>query len=1046
MWLPETLPRIARPKFNARLTVLNTRRGIIVGDRIRNRTTRLNVMRWMMYVSAVGVFTVSSSPAQVKQAAPPSVAEEQDFAFASGLYRDGLYQLAQEQLQRFSTNYPNSLKRSEASFLKNECLFFTEQYPAARAGYTQYLREYPRSSYADDAWFRTGEISLKGGKPSDAVVAFKKVMDDFAESDLAGEAAYWAGESFLGTMDFDNALKYYTLAYENYPKSRVRDYALYSLGWTQQKKSSFPPAVQTYKKFLDEFPTSTLASSARIRIGECAFYAKDYRRAIDDLTQARPLISDSTERGEADYLIADAYYRLGDFSSAERLFREFLTAYPKHGFARDAAFSLGWSLLKLNKSDSAQTMFARLASGNDDIGHAALFRTGALQKNAGKLEEAGKTFHALLSRDSVGEFSDNAFYELGLLSYDASQYAQALQNFDRASGYGESSEVLGDALRMAGESLVMLERFSDARVRFERALERKDLPFDSKVAAAFQRGWCSLKLKEFGKAIEQFKSFVAEFPNHPKTAEANFWMGEAEYARGNFPAAIAAYKLVAVSSPKNPGALYGIGWSYFKQGGFSSAITAFEQFIATYPTNPFAFDARLRLGDCYYNQKDYKKAAASFRTVLRLYPDSSAADYAAYQAGQALFRGGDVSGAYQQFEELVKKSPDSPLADDAQYALGWVNFQRKDFTEAIKEFQKTAKNYPASDNAARALYSLGDCYYNLKQFLAAERSYREVLNRFPESKFVPDAVTGIQYCLVAQGKQQQALEVIDDFLKEHPGSTIAEDLSLRKVELLFNQDDFAGAAKECKSFAAQFPKSKQLPTSVQWLARCYRAQANNDEAAQTYERLALMESAVEQVRAEAFLEAAVSYESLKRLDKVVSVFERGEQSIQDSKLAAGIHARHGDFFARTGKPGDALAQFNRTIQISVVGDASDRARVGIATIKIGLQDFEAARVAAEQVATSRTDALGAEAQFIAGRAYVGQNELTKAITAFLRLRYIFPSHEIWVGKANLELGDVYVSQKEYAKARESYNAALNLKNQQEISAEAQKRLKNVERL
>ena len=1014
-----------------------------MGEQLRRWTSPCRRARLCVPLFLLTLVACSLLISQTKSPVTPSVAEEQDFAFALGLYRDGLYQLAHEQLQKFSETYPNSLKRSEALFLENECLFFTEHLSAARQGYAQYLREYPRSTYADDAWFRTGEIQLKAKQPSAAVASFKKVLDDFSDSDLAGEAAYWAGESYLQSEDFQNAIKYYTLSYENFPKNRVRDFALYSLAWTNQKRGSYPAAVQTYRTFLQEFPNSSLAASARIRIGECAFYAKDYRQALTDLADARGLIQDSTERGEAAYLIAESHYQLGDYSEAANQFRLFVDLYPAHKFVREASYSLGWALIKLQTFDSARTVFDRLSGGQDDIAHASLFRRGALEKQLGNPAAAEETFKQVIVGDSSGEFSDNAFYERGLLQYDAAKYTDAFVSFERVSQSYPQSDVLGDAIRMAGESLVMLQRFAEARDRFSRALHVADLPFDSKVAAEYQHGWCAFKLNEYAAASTELHAFAAKYAAHPRAADAYFWAGEADYAQGKYSEAISAYNLVPSNGSKKPEALYGLGWSYFKLHDFSASISAFEQFIAASPKHPLSLDARLRLGDCYFNQKDFKKAAASFRVVLRLYPDSAAADYASYQAGQSLFRDGDASGAFQQFAELTKKFPNSALADDAQYAMGWVNFQRKDFSEAIKEFQKTAANYPTSDNAPRALYSLGDCYYNLKQFVAAEKSYREVLNRFPESKFVADAVTGIQYCLVAQGKQQQALDVIDEFLKENPSASTAEDLTLRKAELLFNAKEFASAAGAYKSFATQFPKSKQVPLATLWLARCYKAQKNLDEAAQTFERVGRLTGAPETLRKEAILESAAAYEQLQRPEKNLDLLETGERELQDEQLLGELHAYHGEVLVRMGKQGEALAQFARAVQVAPSSDEADRARVSSAGIKLNLQDFASARTFAERVSTSRTDALGAEAQVIAGRALFGLQDTAAAITALLRVRYVFSTQEFWVGTALLRLGEIYESQHAPTKAAEAYTSAAKLKSQRELAAEAETRLKRL---
>ena len=52
-----------------------------------------------------------------------SIAEEQDYAFAHGLYRDGLFQIAAEQFQRFAEKHPQSVRVQDAQFLKADCLF-----------------------------------------------------------------------------------------------------------------------------------------------------------------------------------------------------------------------------------------------------------------------------------------------------------------------------------------------------------------------------------------------------------------------------------------------------------------------------------------------------------------------------------------------------------------------------------------------------------------------------------------------------------------------------------------------------------------------------------------------------------------------------------------------------------------------------------------------------------------------------------------------------------------------------------------------------------
>jgi tetratricopeptide (TPR) repeat protein len=87
--------------------------------------------------------------------------------------------------------------------------------------------------------------------------------------------------------------------------------------------------------------------------------------------------------------------------------------------------------------------------------------------------------------------------------------------------------------------------------------------------------------------------------------------------------------------------------------------------------------------------------------------------------------------------------------------------------------------------------------------------------------------------------------------------------------------------------------------------------------------------------------------------------------------------------------------------------------------------------------------VGAEAQYLSGVAYSEGGNWQNAITAFLRVRYVFPSHERWLAKANIGLGKAYEQMKDIPKAKESYQQVLKIFNSGEEFEEASLRLKNL---
>ncbi|MEK6651277.1 MAG: tetratricopeptide repeat protein, partial [Bacteroidota bacterium] len=719
------------------------------------------------------VLGASRVPAQT--GAPPvqrSAAEDQDYTFCHGLFQDKFYQMAKEQLVAYLGKYPTSIRRQDALFLRAECSYHLGEYSDALAGYESLIREYPKASLTDDGFFRIGQSYLALDRPVDAVRPFKTVLDQFSGSPLAGEASYWLGEAYTAQKDRDNALKYYTLSFEHFPSNPYRDYALYAVGWTHQSVRKFQPALTSYQMLVDSLPSSSLVSAVRIRMAECRFGLEDFASALRGLQAERALITAPYEAGQADYLMAESQERLKNFPAARDAYAVFLSAHPNHPLLDDGTYGLGWSLLQLGRNDSAAAVFGSVVARSGKLAHAAQYRQATAYRLRGDTASALKAFQHTVEIAPEGEFADNALVDRADLLLLRGDTTGARLDAEKVVASFPASDVRADALRIAGESLLRAGDPAAARVRLREAAAVPGARFDVVLAAEFQAAWASFRAGAFAQASEDFGRFVQQFPQHPKAAEARYWQAEAEYRRGSYDRSLEFYRAIS-SDPghaKRLDAMYGEGWSLTKLNRFQESAAAFDLLVQAAPRGPLAYDARLRQADALFALKEYGRAGQMYRTVLRTYPDSASNDYAAYQAAQASFRNNDFSEAYRQFADLVGSMPRSTLADDAQYAMGWVNFQRKEYSEAIKEFQKVARDYPTSDAAPRAFYSLGDSYYNLQQYAAAEAAYRELIRRFPESRYVADAMIGVQYCLVAQGMEEEATSAIDQFVRENPGS------------------------------------------------------------------------------------------------------------------------------------------------------------------------------------------------------------------------------------------------------------------------------------
>jgi tol-pal system protein YbgF len=113
--------------------------------------------------------------------------------------------------------------------------------------------------------------------------------------------------------------------------------------------------------------------------------------------------------------------------------------------------------------------------------------------------------------------------------------------------------------------------------------------------AAYTQAFDALKTANYAGAISGFTSFLSAYPSSPLAENAQYWLGEAHYAKGEYENAANAFRVVGErwpSSRKAPDALLKLGYAQIEM------------------KRPA--DARVTLGD-----------------VTRKYPDSDAAKLAA---------------------------------------------------------------------------------------------------------------------------------------------------------------------------------------------------------------------------------------------------------------------------------------------------------------------------------------------------------------------------------------------------------------------------------
>jgi tetratricopeptide (TPR) repeat protein len=131
--------------------------------------------------------------------------------------------------------------------------------------------------------------------------------------------------------------------------------------------------------------------------------------------------------------------------------------------------------------------------------------------------------------------------------------------------------------------------------------------------------------------------------------------------------------------------------------------------------------------------------------------------------------------AITKLGEVVKKFGSSEPGLEARYHLGALYYSGHDYNNSVSNFEDFIKalkgrggemeylSYSAYLGIAKSYFAMGD-------FPKAGENYQKVLDAKPPTAYQSEAMLGEARSLAAQGKTDQARDLLKDIIKTYPGS------------------------------------------------------------------------------------------------------------------------------------------------------------------------------------------------------------------------------------------------------------------------------------
>ncbi|MCP4254483.1 MAG: tetratricopeptide repeat protein, partial [Candidatus Scalindua sp.] len=338
------------------------------------------------------------------------------------------------------------------------------------------------------------------------------------------------------------------------------------------------------------------------------------------------------------------------------------------------------------------------------------------------------------------------------------------------------------------------------------------------------------------KAIQAYQKVMIKYPKYEGIVRAYYELGNF-YLASNLPSiALQEFKTIIANYPDHPltkESMLNEGKSYEMLDDVENAKRGYLRYVQKYPHSNEVDDAYLKVGDLWRKQADYEKAIEIYKYVMKEYHDRDTAALANMRLGNAYVGTGDFATALQIFLSMKKKflngSHNSKLAEsipedntlenqsnqynpdhenreggsalvseglilpdkvrcELEYQIGNCYYLLGKYNEAIrvlKNFSLYEENNEMLDNA---YYKLADCFFKKEDYLTAFQLYKNALAEFPDSSFSSHGFLYSGKSLRKMKMLDNAIESLKQGLNRHKGGKYADNIKF-EIGLCYLDDE-----------------------------------------------------------------------------------------------------------------------------------------------------------------------------------------------------------------------------------------------------------------
>jgi tetratricopeptide (TPR) repeat protein len=432
----------------------------------------------------------------------------------------------------------------------------------------------------------------------------------------------------------------------------------------------FAQAEADARALLDRFPGSQLRVQALGILTGSAWEQRRYRLAADNAEKARQELPQGPARARLGLLVAEAWYRAGDYASAADAYGAVLRDIPPGVSPGLLMFQRVLAEIDAGRLKEVPDMLDELSRNpafDPDNRWQAEWNLARALQDAGRAADAYARVNKLLQ--SAPQASD---MEL------RARMAWLQMHLALESGQNE------EAIRLVSGISAYLEKIPQG-LRFEIA-----------SSAALAKARALISLNRSTEALAALQRLRSDYPGGAAAVYSIVIEADYNAAQGRTADARQLLLQVADQYKDSPYAAYALFRACLlaEQGGqdkdFEEANQRIEELVTRYPRSDLVFYARLKQGDLLRKLNQFAPAEQGYDALIKMFPDhkdvlAARMALADCHSAQASSDPARIDRALEIYEALVAR-PDASadLRVEAGYKLGLAHVRRGEQRRAIE--------------------------------------------------------------------------------------------------------------------------------------------------------------------------------------------------------------------------------------------------------------------------------------------------------------------------------------------------------------------------